>query len=193
MLSAAQSNYMAAAAATTAGKDNTAAVEFVSNMLQSEASNYLTNMSTLSHVTKMCSSLSAHWPSHAHHAAYPHHYGAHQHLHHHHHQTSALNSAQLAPNAAAAAAAAAALAAGHNIDAILGASYSVKSDLNTASVSVGGDLKSASTTLKTSDGYLSKASEFNNSYDGKCAYLAAFVGLSFGAFFFPKLLFYCCQ
>lgn len=41
-------------------KDN--AVEFVSNMLQTEATNYLNNMSTLSHMTKMCSSLGAHWP-----------------------------------------------------------------------------------------------------------------------------------
>ena len=49
MLSA-QSNYH------LANKDN-ATVEFVSNMLQNEANNYLSNMNTLSHVSKMCSTL----------------------------------------------------------------------------------------------------------------------------------------
>lgn len=69
-------------------KDN--AVEFVSNMLHNEANNYLNNISTLSHMSKMCSSLGAHWPNIA-----P--------------QTS-LNPAS----------AAAALATGHNIETILG-------------------------------------------------------------------------
>lgn len=69
-------------------KDN--AVEFVSNMLQTEANNYLNNISTLSHMSKMCSSLGAHWPG--------------------------INS-QPSLNPAAAAAA---LATGHNIESILG-------------------------------------------------------------------------
>lgn len=133
MLSA-QTNYI------TGNKDSSAAVEFVNNMLQSEASSYLSNMSTLSHVSKMCSSLSAHWPTHPHH----HHHNFHPHPYHH--QAPGIGNTQL-PNAAAAAAAAA-LAAGHNIESILGASYSVKLD----------DTK-ASSKLPSSD--------FNNSYDGK--------------------------
>ena len=103
MLSA-QSNYHL-------NNKDSAAAEFV-NMIQNEANNYLTNMSTLSHVSKMCSSLSAHWPPTL---------GAVN------HPTSlAQSQLPLAPTSAAAAAAAAALAAGHNIDAILGGSYSIK-------------------------------------------------------------------
>ena len=103
MLSA-QSNYHL-------NNKDSAAAEFV-NMIQNEANNYLSNMSTLSHVSKMCSSLSAHWPPAL---------GAVNHQ-------SPLAQSQLpmAPTSAAAAAAAAALAAGHNIDAILGGSYSIK-------------------------------------------------------------------
>lgn len=106
MLSA-QANYH------LANKDN-ATVEFVNNMLQNEASNYLTNMSSLSHgLTKMCSSLTAHWPP----------------TLNGHQQQLAQNQLPMSQSsAAAAAAAAAALAAGHNIESILGGSYSVKID-----------------------------------------------------------------
>lgn len=120
MLSA-QSNYH------LANKDN-ATVEFVSNMLQNEANNYLSNMNTLSHVSKMCSTLSAHWPPVSINMPSPH-----INHHHHHHQLAHLSqsasssTAQLAHNAAAAAAAAS-LAAGHNIESILGSSYGVKID-----------------------------------------------------------------
>ncbi|CAF0854845.1 unnamed protein product [Brachionus calyciflorus] len=117
MLSA-QSNYH------LGNKDN--AVEFVSNMLQNEASNYLNNMSTLSHVTKMCSSLGAHWPS-------------------------GINpQTQLNPTAAAAAAA---LAAGHNIESILGSYNPVKNDIDKVQKAPNNPFNNP------------KNSSFNNSYD----------------------------
>ena len=95
MLSA-QTNYH------VGSKDTASTVDFVNNILQhSEANNYLSNINTLSHVSKMC--VGSHWPP----------------VHPHHHQ------AQINPSAAAAAAVA--LAAGHNIESILG-SYNVKSD-----------------------------------------------------------------
>lgn len=128
---------------------DSATVEFVSNMLQNEANNYLSNMNTLSHVSKMCSSLSAHWPPVGINMPNP----AHplNHLNHHHNQIahlgqSASSSSQLAQNAAAAAA----LAAGHNIESILGSSYSVKIDNDKL-------LNKHEANLKNSD--------FNNSYD----------------------------
>jgi hypothetical protein len=108
-------------------KDNAATVEFVNNMLQNEAAatSYLNNMNTLSQVSKMCSSLGAHWPSGlnvpAAAAA-----AAHQ------ASLTGAGPVQLSPlagqSSAAAAAAAAALAAGHNIESILNNSYSVKID-----------------------------------------------------------------
>ena len=160
MLSAAQTNYH------LASKDS-ATVEFVSNMLQNEASNYLSNMNTLSHVSKMCSSFSAHWPPvgmpNSTHPLNHHHHHPHHHLNHHNHQiahltqSAASSSNQMAHNAAAAAAAAAAsLAAGHNIESILGGSYGVKIDSEKmANSNVMG--KTETNTMKNSD--------FNNSYD----------------------------
>ena len=107
-------------------KDN--AVEFVNNMLQNEANNYLNNMNTLSHVTKMCSSLGAHWPT-------------------------GINTQP--PLNHTAAAAAAALAAGHNIESILGTYNSVKIENDKGQ-------KSQSHAYQHN-----KNSSFNNSYDGK--------------------------
>jgi hypothetical protein len=144
------------------GKDS-ATAEFVNNMLQNEANNYLSNMNTLSHVSKMCSSFSAHWPPvgmpNSTHPLNHHH---HHHLNHHNHQiahltqSAASSSNQIAHNAAAAAAAAASLAAGHNIESILGGSYGGKID---------NEKMANSTAMSKHEANTLKNSDFNNSYD----------------------------
>jgi hypothetical protein len=145
---------------------DTATVEFVSNMLQNEANNYLSNMSHLSHVSKMCSTLS--W-------ANPAAVGS---------QTS--SGPVVAPTAAAAAAAAA-LAASHNIESFLGGSFSVKIDNDSSTISnkpnINNNISNSNynkqnsnlNVIDRSNGFFSPLthnnkknnnnSEFNNSYD----------------------------
>ena len=118
MLSA-QTNYHLASS-----KDSSAAtVEFVSNMLQSEATNYLTNMGLTHGLTKMCSTLTSHWPNGP--QMPPMGSQSQMQMHHHQQQQQQQQQSQHTPQSAAAAAA---LAAGHNIESILGSSYSVKID-----------------------------------------------------------------
>lgn len=138
MLSA-QSNYH------LTNKDS-ATVEFVSNMLQNEASNYLSNMNTLSHVSKMCSSLSAHWPTSI--------------------SSQPQNQMPQMSQSSAAAAAAAALAAGHNIESILGGYNSVKIDTEKNLAQYKSNPQTSSYEHGKID-YSNKTNSFNNSYDGK--------------------------
>ena len=154
MLSA-QTNYH------LANKD-IATVEFVSNMLQNEANNYLSNMNTLSHVSKMCSSLTAHWPPVGINMPNPGHHINH-HLNQHNHQIAHLtqSSNQLAQNAAAVAAAAS-LAAGHNIESILGGGYSVKIDNDKMNKN---DSNMFNNNMISKHDSNLKNPEFNNSYD----------------------------
>ena len=135
-----------------ANKDS-ATAEFVSNMLQSEASNYLTNMSLTHGLSKMC------WPNNAT-GLVPsgpplapqsqmQMHQSHHHLHHHHQQSAA-----------------AALAAGHNIEAILGSSYAAKIDSNTNSNNVSSHHKAYNAAGYPYMGKSEcKSTDFNSSYD----------------------------
>jgi hypothetical protein len=124
-------------------------VEFVNNMLHPDSQSYLSSMNPLSHVSKMCSSLSAHWPTN---------------YHHHHHQT------QPTPGTFShtAAAAAAALAAGHNIDSILGSGYKIDDKMNNI-LNNNNNNSMNSANNKHGNQLLNNSkhkNEFNNSYDG---------------------------
>ena len=154
MISATQTNY-----GLSSSKDN-ATAEFVTSMLQNEANNYLSNMN----LNKMRTSLNSNWQPVAAAAAV---------INHQMHQFNHVQSQHAGSSAAVAAAAA--LAAGHNIESILGGSYNVKIDNDTSKSSgtkllmptihsSGGNMYSAYGNLKH-ETKSSKSLEFNNSYD----------------------------
>ena len=148
MLSA-QTNYH-----LSSNKDN-ATAEFVSNMLHSEASNYLTNMGLTPHgLTKMCTSLTSHWPPNNGLTA----------------AAASSNGSQVLPQMHhhhSAATAAAALAAGHNIESILGSSYAVKIDNSHHKPlpSLGNCAPNLSYPYIGSHHNMNNKNELNNSYD----------------------------
>jgi len=115
-------------------------VEFVNNMLHPDSQTYLSSMNPLSHVSKMCSSLSAHWPTN----------------YHHHHQSQPTSNTFTHT----AAAAAAALAAGHNIDSILGSGYKIDDKMNN---SINGATNKHGNPITSNSKH---KNDFNNSYDG---------------------------